>query len=35
MHWDTYKYDNYSTVEGIGDVGSAMYEPHYFPHAQS
>ena len=31
MHWDTFKQDNYSTVGGMGDVGSARYEPALLP----
>ena len=26
MHWNTLKQDNYSTMGGDGDVGSARYE---------
>ena len=31
MHWDTLKQDNYSTVRGDGEVGSARYEPALLP----
>ena len=31
MHWDTFKQDNNSTVGGVGDVGSARYEPALLP----
>ena len=31
MHWDTFKQDNFSTVGGDGDVGSARYEPALLP----
>ena len=31
MHWDTFKRDNYSTVGGDGDVGSARYELALLP----
>ena len=29
------KQDNDSTVRADGEVGSARYEPHYFPHARA
>ena len=31
MHWDTFEQDNYSAVGGMGDVGSARYEPALLP----
>ena len=31
MHWDTFEQHNYSTVERMGDVGSARYELALLP----
>ena len=31
MHCNSFKQDNYSTVGGDGDVGSARYEPALLP----
>ena len=31
MHWDTFKEDDYSTVGGMGGVGSARYKPALLP----
>ena len=31
MHWDTFEQDDYSTVGGDGDVGSARYEQALLP----